>query len=108
MARSSWRAGSGYHTDPARHSVTSQKAQAPHKKPRHLTKSSGVRREKHQSTPLDALPRWRIRRRQRILERCVERQPGPPVLGTVVHPDQNGFIRLLLGEVIPAVFRFEL
>jgi len=73
--------------------------------PRRL--SSGLRREKHQSTHFDALPRRRVWRRQRILERRVERQSRPPVVGTVVHPDQNDLIGLLLGEIIPTVLGIE-
>jgi hypothetical protein len=48
---------------------------------------SGDRREEYQRADLDALPRWRARRK-RVLERGVKRQPSAAVIGAVMNPDQ--------------------
>ena len=61
---------------------------------------SGRRREEHQCSYLDALPRLSAPR-EPILERGVRRQPGAPVVGAVMYRDQQRFVERVGGDAAP-------
>src|SRR5579864_636942 len=65
---------------------------------------SASRREEHKGAHLDAFP-WRRAGGQRILERGMERQTRPAVIGTIVDPDKQHLVGLHFREIIPAVGR---
>jgi hypothetical protein len=68
---------------------------------------SGSGREEHQRPHLDALPR-RSAWCQWVLERGMKRQPRAPVISAVMDADQQRFVSLHLGKIIPAMRWFVL
>src|SRR5690348_3540328 len=59
--------------------------------------------EEHERPRLDALPRWRTRRRAGILERRMRREARTAVFRRVVHLEDDRLVAPHLWEVEPAV-----